>query len=129
MHKRFGLSAFAVLGLLATAAAQADVQPGFYVGAGIGNTKIEVESDEFGIDFDADDTGFKIFGGYTFTDWFAVEAAYFDGGAPSENVFGADLEMEVSGFNVSAVGRLAMGEMFALFGKIGFASSDLEATA
>ena len=38
MYKRLGLTAFAALALTAAMAAQADVQPGFYAGAGVGTT-------------------------------------------------------------------------------------------
>jgi hypothetical protein len=62
MHKRLGLSALAALALTTAMTAQAEVAPGFYVGAGFGTTEISEESIE---DFTADDsdTGLKVFGG------------------------------------------------------------------
>lgn len=129
MYKRLGLTTrvtlMAALALMATTAAQADVQPGFYAGVGIGNAS--AEEDESG--FDGDDTGFKLFGGYSFNDNFAIELAYFDGGAPDDNFGPINVELEVTGFNASAVGRLPVSDTVSLFGKIGFASYDLEATA
>ncbi len=129
MDKRFGFSALvttmAALGLMAATAAQADVQPGFYAGVSVGSAS--VEDDESG--FDGDDTGFKLFGGYSFNDNFAIELAYFDGGAPDDDFGPVNVELEVTGFNASAVGRLPVSETVSLFGKIGFASYDLEATA
>lgn len=125
MYKHLGLSTLAALGLMAATAAQADVQPGFYAGVGIGNAS--AEDDDSG--FDGDDTGFKLFGGYSFNDNFAIEVAYFDGGAPDDTFDDINVELEVTGFNASAVGRLPVSETVSLFGKIGFASYDLEATA
>ena len=125
MFKRLGLSTLAALGLMAATAAQADVQPGFYAGLGIGSAS--AEDDESG--FDGDDTGFKLYGGYTFNDNFAIELAYLNGGAPDDRFGNIGVELEVSGLNASAVGRLPVSDTVSLFGKLGFASYDVEATA
>ena len=124
MNKRMALNGLALLGLLASTTVLAETQPGFYVGAGIGQASIEID----GEGFDADDTGFKVFGGYNFNQYFAVEATYFDGGKPDEsfrvgNVTGS-IEVATDGLNVSALGRLPLGNVFSLFGKLGFASYD-----
>ena len=132
MHKRLGLSAFAAFALMAAMAAQADTQPGFYAGAGFGTT--EISDDAFdGSNVDDSDTGFKIFGGYTFNENFAVEVSYFDLGEASGREdfppFGnVSFAVGVSGLNASAVGRLPVTTMFSLFGKLGFASYDLDAS-
>ena len=130
MHKRLGLSALATLALSVAMTAQADVAPGFYVGAGFGTTEISEESIE---DFTADDsdTGLKVFGGYSFNEYFAIEASYFDFGEASgtiEDPFLGDFDFAVgiTGINAAAVARIPVAEMFALFGKVGFASYDLE---
>ncbi|NJO13565.1 MAG: porin family protein [Gammaproteobacteria bacterium] len=129
MHKRLGLTALttlATLGLMAANAAQAaDAAPGFYAGVSIGNAS--AEDDDSG--FDGDDTGFKLFGGYSFNQNFAVELAYFNGGAPDDNFGSINVELETTGFIGSAVGRLPVSDTVTLFGKIGFASYDVEATA
>jgi OOP family OmpA-OmpF porin len=130
MYKRLGLSALAALALTASMAARADVQPGFYMGAGFGSTKIDDDGFD-GIDFDDSDTGFKVFGGYTFNQYFAVEATYFDFGdaGGSFDDFGdtVDFDVGVSGLAASAVGMLPVSDMFTLFGKIGYASYDVDA--
>ncbi len=82
---------------------------------------------------DDSDTGFKVFGGYSFNSNFAVELSYFDLGEVSgrENFppFGTvSFDVGVSGLNASAVGRLPLSDTFALFGKLGFASYDLDAS-
>jgi OmpA-OmpF porin, OOP family len=134
MHKRLGLSVFAALALTAAMAAQADVQPGFYMGAGIGSTKIDDDGfDGAGIDFDDSDTGFKVFGGYSFSQNFAIEATYFDFGEASgrfEDFVGpVSFDVGVSGLSASAVGVLPLSDMFSVFGKLGYASYDVDAHA
>lgn len=121
MYKRYGLSGLAVLGLMA-GAAQAEVQPGFYAGAAIGQASIKVDD----VGFDESDTAFKVFGGYTFNDYFALEAAYFDGGAPKMSSGGASVDAELTGLMAAAVGRLPLGESFSVFGKLGFTSYDFK---
>ena len=82
---------------------------GSYIGAGIGDFGIKVDS------FDASDTGFKVFGGYRFMDYFAAELEYIDGGTAEDSGF----EIDVSGWNLSGVGRLPIGEKFNVFAKLG----------
>jgi OmpA-OmpF porin, OOP family len=122
MYKRLGLSALAALGLMAATAAQADTQPGFYAGAGIGSTK--VGDDVSGVD--DSDTGFKVFGGYDFNQNFGIEVSYFDFGEASVDEGGASASVGVSGLSASAVGRLPVSDMFSLYGKLGFASYDVD---
>jgi OOP family OmpA-OmpF porin len=130
MHKRLGLSALATLALTVATTAQADEAPGFYVGAGFGTTEVSEESiDEFTAD--DSDTGLKVFGGYSFNEYFAVEASYFDFGEASgtleDQFFGDfDFSVGVTGISAAAVARIPVAEMFALFGKVGFASYDVE---
>jgi OmpA-OmpF porin, OOP family len=126
MYKRLGLSALAALGLMAaTTAAQADTQPGFYAGAGFGTTKIGDDAFD-GTGIDDSDTGFKIFGGYDFNQNFGIEASYFDFGEASAEDGGDSLRIGVSGLSAAAVGRIPVSEMFALYGKLGFASYDVD---
>jgi outer membrane protein with beta-barrel domain len=125
MHKRLGLTVIAAFALAASMAAQADTQPGFYAGAGLGTTKIGAdELDNTG--FDDSDTGFKIFGGYDFNQNFGVEVSYFDLGEGSIEDAGDSASIGVSGLSASAVGRLPLSDMFSLYGKLGFASYDVD---
>ena len=82
---------------------------GFYVGAGIGDFGVKVDG------FDGSDTGFKVFGGYRFIKYLAAEVEYLDGGTVEDG----GLEIDVSGFNLSGVGILPVGEKFSLFAKLG----------
>jgi OOP family OmpA-OmpF porin len=82
MHKRFALNGLAIVGLAFGASASAEDAPGFYAGASIVESSVEVSD----ADFDSSDTSFKIFGGYAFNQNFAVELAWFDAGSPDEQV-------------------------------------------
>ena len=125
MHKRLGMTVIAALALAASMAAQADTQPGFYAGAGIGTTK--VGDDNFsGPGVDDSDTGFKIFGGYTFNENWGVEVSYFDFGEASASDGGDSVSVGVTGLSAAAVGRLPINDMFAVYGKLGFASYDVD---
>jgi len=130
MHKRMALNGLALLGLLASSTVLAEIQPGFYVGAGVGKANIELDEVD-GFKFDSDDTAFKVFGGYNFNQYFAVEAAYFDGGEPEEAVivvpgFRGTVDAGLTGLIASAVGRLPLGDMFSVYGKLGLVSYDVE---
>lgn len=125
MYKRMALNGLAIVGLTFGAAVHAEVAPGFYAGASIGEASIEVED----ADFDSSDTSFKVFGGYSFNQYFAVELAWFDAGNPDERFGSAVVDVELSGLNASAVGRIPVSDAFTLFGKAGFASYDAEVSA
>ena len=107
--------------LLASAAfaispAMAD-DAGFYVGAGVGEFGLEIDG------FDDSDTAFKVFGGYQFIKYLGVELEYIDGGTAED--FG--LKVDVSGFNLSLMGILPVGERFDLFAKLGMIAWDADA--
>lgn len=123
MIKRVALNGLVFAGMFAGVSALA-AEPGFYAGAGVGKASIEVDA----IDLDADDTAFKVFGGYNINDYFAVEAAYFDAGKPDDRFGIGSIEVALSGLNVSALGRLPVNDLFCVFAKLGFASYDGEVT-
>jgi OmpA-OmpF porin, OOP family len=122
MYKRLGMTAFATLALMGAMAAQADTQPGFYAGAGIGSTKLG--DDISGVD--DSDTGFKIFGGYNFNANWGVEASYFDFGEVSVGDGNVSATVGLTGLSAVAVGRLPVSDMFSVYGKLGFASYDVD---
>lgn len=130
MRTRMALNGLALLGLLASTSVLAETLPGFYVGAGVGKATVELD-DADGFGFDSDDTAFKVFGGYNFNQYFAVEAAYFDGGEPEETVISVPgargtIDIGFTGLIASAVGRLPVGDVFSVYGKLGLASYDVE---
>jgi opacity protein-like surface antigen len=108
---------FALIAASAFAMSPAMAQDsGFYVGAGIGDFGVEVDG------FSDSDTAFKVFGGYKFAKYFAADLEYLDGGTVEDG----GLEIDVSGFNLSGVGILPVGEKFNLFAKLGMILWDAE---
>ena len=138
--RKIALALAVSLGLVALPTMAAD--PGFYIGAGIGQFNAEIDGvveDEFGdliaFKIDEDDTGFKVFGGYQFLPWLGAELAYLDGGEPSISAvvdpddpgYGSEkLEIGVTAITVAAVGTLPIGDLFELYGKLGIAFWDGE---
>jgi OmpA-OmpF porin, OOP family len=113
---RFPFAALAAATLaLSPVVASADSGP--YVGAGIGY---------FGLDgdgFDASDTSFKVFGGYRANQYFAAELEYIDGGKPEDS----GVEIDISGWNLSALGSWPVTEQFDVFAKLGVIFWDAKA--
>jgi OOP family OmpA-OmpF porin len=102
---------------------------GFYAGAGIGQMNVEVDN-MYGssFDFDEDDLGFKLFGGYRFFPWLSVEGIFLDGGNPEiRDTVGAEsasLSVEVQSLVAAAVFSLPIGDQFEIFLKPGVAYWD-----
>ena len=122
--------------VLAASPAFAADDTGFYVGAGLGNFAANSDGIYDGKDFDGSDFGYKVFGGYQFMKWLAVEAEYIDGGEPDDNFRDPSFPDErlkatvgVTGFVGSAVGIWPIGESFNLFGKLGFIYWDADGSA
>ena len=113
---RFIFALVAATALVAAPAMAAD-DAGFYVGAGIGYSSLDVGS------FSGSDTGFRLLAGYQFMKYFAVEAEYVDGGSPDDG----GLKIDLSGFNLSAMGMLPLGEQFDLYAKLGMIWWDAKA--
>jgi len=128
-------AALGLTGLGLTSVSQA-AEPGFYVGAGIGNAGIEVDGNDPDLgdiddrDFDGDDVGYKLFAGYRVNNWLAVEASWNDFGTPDDateigNV-PIETEFETDGFDASLLGILPVGEYFDVFAKAGYFIWDVE---
>jgi OOP family OmpA-OmpF porin len=125
-------SALALSGLLA--ATQASAQA--FVGASIGQSDVD-EDITAGLitsgSVDSKDNAFKVFGGYMFNRHFGVEGAYVDLGAVSySGSFGSAAvsggKVEMTGFNVAALGSYPVTEAFSVFGKIGLFIWEAEAS-
>jgi opacity protein-like surface antigen len=119
------------LALLTTAAgvAYADEVKGLYVGAGVGQFNVEIQDVGLsGEDFDSDDTAFRVFGGWRMNPNFAFELAYIDFGAPSEDVSGVDVDIEVTGFAPYLVLTAPVG-VLELYTKLGYLFYDAELSA
>lgn len=116
--------------VLSAASAMLVAGPAFsqaYVGGSIGQSDIDDEIASGLItsgSVDGKDSAFKVFGGYMFNRNFGIEGAYVDLGEVSYSGFfgGSSVtggSVEVTGFNVSALGAYPINEQFSVFGKIG----------
>ena len=125
-------SALALSGALAATHASAQA----FIGGSIGQSDMDEEIAAGLITsgtVDAKDTGYKIFGGYMFNRNFGIEGAYVNLGevSYSGDFFGSPVtggKVEVSGFNISALGAVPINEQFSVFGKIGLLLWDAEAS-
>jgi hypothetical protein len=105
--------------------ARADGERGFYIGAGLGQFNVEVDdiNDAANVaqDFDSDDTSWKVFAGWRFAPFFAVELDYIDFGGGSDN----NAELGISGVAPYLVGTLPLG-IFELFAQVGYYFYDVD---
>lgn len=140
-----------VLALLGASGIASAQQTGFYLGAGVGQSNIStgdlandiaselraagatnVSSDE-----NNRDTGWKIFAGYQFNPYLAVEGGYVDFGKYDAKVTGmagtADVniygEVDSQAMFFDVVGHLPANESFSVFGKVGLAFTWTDASA
>ena len=123
----------------ALAATQASAQG--FIGGSIGQSDIDDDITRGLINgnqsVDGKDSAWKIFGGYMFNRNFGLEAAYVDLGEVSysgtfTDAFGTAPvtggKVEVTGFNISAIGAYPVTERFSVFGKLGFFFWEAEAS-
>lgn len=109
---------------------------GWYVGGNYGSTKATVDVDRIveslrvkgltttRFSKSESDRGFKIFGGYQFNRYLAIEGGYFDLGSfdftahtePQGALYG---EVDLDGLNIDAVGTLPVQGRLSVFGRIG----------
>jgi len=117
-----------VLGLaLVLCAPLAQAEQG-YVGGSIGGANVQAEIDL--IPLDETTAGFKLFGGYRFTDHFGLEFGYADFGTQEAQMDTATLQTSVAGWTAEAMGVAPIGERFEIFGKAGmiFAATEIKST-
>jgi OOP family OmpA-OmpF porin len=119
--KRTSLIIVAFLGLVTTFAVEADVNA--YLGLGIG--KADYDDSLWSIEDDANDTGWKIFGGYQFNRHFGLESAWVDLG----KVTFRDASIDTKGLAVNGVGSIPIGPAFFVSGKLGVFFWDQETRA
>lgn len=129
---RFGFLAIAALNCTITAADDS----GWYVGANAGQSRADIDEEKISrallgagfatnsITSDERDLGYKLFGGYQFSRYFALEGGYFDLGefsyqantTPSGTLRG---DIELKGINFDAIGILPFTDRFSAFGRVG----------
>lgn len=98
--------------------AQAAEKPGFYVGAGAGQSFVDERN------YDDEDTAFSVFGGYQFNPYFGLEAGYSDFGKLEPKDAGRALEANSA--YLTAVGTLPFTDKFSGYAKAGFHRWDLD---
>ncbi len=152
MNVKLLASAGLVLGLTAGFSSLAAADPGWYVGLSGGQSKAGTGGGELDSTFgslgfttsssmDETDTGWKLFAGYQFNPYFAVEGGYVDLGefsfstsvtaAPAGYTTGS-LSGNVktkNGFLVDAVGIWPVTDKVSVFGKLGAYSMKTELSA
>ncbi len=93
---------------------------GPYVGGGVGQSNVAVDftSDATPVRFDADDVAFRIFGGYRFSPYFAIEVVYSDLGDFTDDVVDERVTLGFKGVTPYLIGTLPIGrfELVARFG-------------
>lgn len=92
----------------------------FYVGASF----VQSDSDfETAVDnFEADDSSWKAFAGFTFLKFFALEGTYRDFGSFEDSSGGNTVAADLEGFDLSARGIVPIGKVIGLFAKVGYAN-------
>lgn len=123
------------LTVIAAPFAMAD-DSGLYVGGNIGQSRATIDEERIinslagagftttGFEDDNRDLGFKLFGGYQFNKYLAIEGGYFDlgkfdftaTGLPPGTLSG---NIKVKGVNLDLVGILPITEKFSAFGRVG----------
>jgi len=107
--------------LLASAPALAQ---GFYIGGSAGQSSMDIDIPSVPFTFSGEDVAFKVFGGYQFGKYVAIEAFYTDFGEPEDGALGID----TTAFGAEAVVILPIGDRLEIFGKAGIAAWDADFT-
>ena len=109
-------------------AQDSEEQQGMYIGAGIGDFSSELDQlNGANISFDESDTAYKLFFGYRFNQFFAVQGDFLDLGASDTAVGLQNLEIETGGYALRLEGTLPLA-FFELFATAGLFYSDVEAS-
>ena len=141
---QLALAVIAALAALASPLASAD-DTGWYSGVNVGRSLAKIDDPRISASLQrsgfvsnsiADDnraTGFKLYGGYQFNRYFALEGGYFDLGkfgytattVPAGTLRG---DIRLKGLNLDTVGILPLTEKLSAFGRVGVAYADARDT-
>ncbi|MDB5991525.1 MAG: hypothetical protein JWQ10_2928 [Herbaspirillum sp.] len=117
----------------ASAFAAAPANDGWYLGTSVGRSKVKINRDGLYEDFKGNKTGtgFKLYGGYQFNQYFALEGQYiklatakYQSSGPSTPWHG---NLKIRGLAIDAVGILPLGDSFSLLGKLGMVQMQADA--
>lgn len=118
-----------------------DAAKGFYAGASLGQSKFKGACDsEAGVTLSNckdSDTAWKLFGGYQFNPYLAVELGYNDFGRISSDAtvvvggstFTGNARIEATAFEATGIGSLPLGHQFSLYGKLGVYYAETKSSA
>lgn len=133
--RALGVLSIAVTAAMCSSAAVA-ATPGWYLGGNLGLSRAEIDKDKirrglegegFSVSSFSDDhrdLGYKLFGGYQFNRYLALEGGYFDLGkfdfeattAPPGSLKG---NIDITGFNLDLVGAFPLSSRWSVFGRGG----------
>lgn len=103
---------------------------GFYLGGSIGQMEVKDFDCPPGRSCDAKDSTWKIFAGYSFNQYFALEGTYADFGSISVSGTAAGIPFiatgDITGWGAAAVGVLPIFERISLFGKAGLMVTEIK---
>jgi OmpA-OmpF porin, OOP family len=132
MKKVLVASAIALSGALAATQASAQAQDmGFYIGGAIGQAELKGACDGLpaGTSCDDKDSAWKVLGGYQFNRNLAVELGYANLGEASASLAGVTANVEVTAWDLVAVGSFPIVDKFSVYGKLGMFRSEAEGTS
>jgi OOP family OmpA-OmpF porin len=128
------------IGIISPAMAE---DSGWYVGANAGQSRAKIDDPRIrdnlltagftttALKDDDKHFGYKLFGGYQFIKYFALEGGYFDLGrfgftANTMPPGGLTGDIKLKGGDIDAVGILPFTDKFAAFGRVGYAYTDVK---
>jgi OmpA-OmpF porin, OOP family len=136
LSRALGLFALTAISSSIALADESGWESGWYIGGNVGQSRATIDNERItssllggGLtvtDLTNDDRsgGFKLFGGYQFNRYLAVESGYFDlgnfgfsAGTPPQGTF--DGKIKVRGLNLDLVGFLPITNKFSAFGRAG----------
>ncbi len=128
--KTAGFLLVATFGNPLIAQTETDYSSGWYMGGNIGISTANIDEEKITQNLintsytdDERDLGYKLFGGYQFNKYFALEGGYFNLGkfdyALSTGSGTAEGNIKIMGINLDAVATLPITEKFSAFGRVG----------
>jgi OOP family OmpA-OmpF porin len=111
MKKSIAKNALIGIVTLASAglASQSSAEGNWYLGGALFQAFVDQQT------IDDDDTGSKVFGGYTYNEYVAVEGANYNFG----DIDPGTSELEIDGLSLAVVGSIPVSDSISVFGKIG----------
>jgi OOP family OmpA-OmpF porin len=99
-------------------------ESGAYLGGAFGQSKFKEWCDPTLASCKDTDTAWKVFGGYRFDRYFAVEGSYIDWGEVTASTASAAVAADQTSYGLAGVGTLRLGPSFEVFGKLGFVRTE-----